>query len=172
MTMTFIPESVRFASESFSVVSAVIIAVLAAIVMTGFWGFLFQEIKLKRHEQKCRRTTDTSQNNQSDRDLGRGNGIDIGGGRECATIAKSGQSTMRHFGRAVERLQKLYSNRMGNNPIVDRVTQGLVSDLPRIRSARSSAQGNVQGSKDLPVLFHSKGSKGELRQQNGQRRCR
>ena len=53
--MTFIPESVRFASESFSVASAVIIAVLAAIVMTGFWEFLFQEIKLKRHEQKCRR---------------------------------------------------------------------------------------------------------------------
>jgi hypothetical protein len=23
----------------------------------------------------------------------------------------------------------------------------------------------------LPVLFHGKGSKGELRQQNGQRRC-
>src|SRR5262245_18512707 len=130
MTMTFVPESVRFASESFSVVSAVIIAVLAAIVMTGFWEFLFQEIKLKRHER---------------------------------------QSTMRHFDRAVERLQ---NNRMGNNPIVDRVTQGLVSDLPRIRSARSSAKGNVQGSKDLPVLFHGKGSKGELRQQNGQRRCR
>ena len=129
--MTFIPESVRFASESVSVVSAVIIAVLAAIVMTGFWEFLFQEIKLKRHEQKCRRTT-------------------------------------ANFGRAIERLQKLDSNRMGNNPIVDRVTQGLVSDLPRIRSARSSAK----GSKDLPVLFHGKGSKGELRQQNGQRRCR
>ena len=131
--MTFIPESVRFASESFSVVSAVIIAVLAAIVMTGFWEFLFQEIKLKRHEQKCRRM---------------------------------------HFRRAVERLQKVDSNRMGNNPIVDRVTQGPVSDLPRIRSARSSAKGNVQGSKDLPVLFHGKGSKGELRQQKGQRRCR
>ena len=134
MTMTFISESVRFASEPFSVVSAVIIAVLAAIVMTGFWEFLFQE-KLKRHEQKCRRTT-------------------------------------ANLGRAVERLQELDSNRMGNNPIVDRVTQGLVSDLPRIRSARSSAKGNVQGSKDLPVLFHGKGSKGELRQQNGQRRCR
>ncbi len=131
--MTFIPESVRFASESFGVVSAVIIAVLAAIVMTGFWEFLFQEIKLKRHER---------------------------------------QSTMRRFDRAVERLQKLDSNRMGNNLIVDRVKQGLVSDLPRIRSARSSAKGNVQGSKDLPVLFHGKGSKGELRQQNGQRRCR
>ena len=130
MTMTFISESVRFASEPFSVVSAVIIAVLAAIVMTGFWEFLFQEIKLKRHER---------------------------------------QSTMRRFDRAVERLQ---NNRMGNNPIVDRVTQGLVSDLPRIRSARSSAKGNVQGSKDLPVLFHGKGSKGELRQQKGQRRCR
>ena len=38
--MTFIPESVRFASESFGVVSAVIIAALAAIVMTGFWEFL------------------------------------------------------------------------------------------------------------------------------------
>ena len=131
--MTFIPESVHFASESFSVVSAVIIAALTAIVMTGFWEFLFQEIKLKRHEQKC---------------------------------------TMRRFDRAVERLQKLDSNRMGNNPIVDCVTQGPVGDLPRIRSARSSAKGNVQGSKDLPVLFHGKGSKGELRQQKGQRRCR
>jgi len=94
--------------------------------MTGFWEFLFQEIKLKRHEQKCR-------------------GM--------------------QFGRAVERLQKLDSNRMGNTPIVERV-----SDLPRIMFARSSAEGNVQGSKDLPVLFHGKGSKGELRQQNGQRR--
>ena len=131
--MTFIPESVRFASESFSVVSAVIIAALAAIVMTGFWEFLFQEIKLKRHEQKCRRM---------------------------------------QFGRAVERLQKLDSNRMGNTPIVDRATQGQVSDLPRIMFARSSARGNVQGSKDLPVLFHGKGFKGELRQQKGQRRCR
>ena len=129
MTMTFIPESVRFASESPSVVSAVIMAVLAAIVMTGFWEFLFQEIKLKRHEQKCRRM---------------------------------------HFRRAVERLQKLDSNRMGNTPIVDRVTQGPVSDLPRKMFARSS--GNVQASKDLPVLFHGKGSKGELRQQKGQRR--
>ena len=108
MTMTFITES---ASESFSVVSAVIIAALAAIVMTGFWEFLFQEIKRKRHEQKCRRM---------------------------------------QFGRAVERLQKLDGNRMGNTPIVDRVTQGPVSDLPRIRSARSSAKGNVQG-RDLPV---------------------
>src|SRR5262249_39107989 len=129
MTMTFIPESVRFASESPSVVFAVIIAVVAAIVMTGFWELLFQEIKLKRHEQKCRRIR-----------------------------------------RAVERLQKLDSNRIGNTPIVDRVTQGPVSDLPRIRSARSSAKGNVQGSKDLPVLFHGKGSKEELRQQKGQRR--
>src|SRR5262249_52455550 len=105
MTMTFVPESVRFASESFSVVSAVIIAVLAAIVMTGFWEFLFQEIKLKRHER---------------------------------------QSTMRRFDRAVERLQ---NNRMGNNPIVDRVTQGLVSDLPRIRSARSSARETYRAAK-------------------------
>jgi len=166
MTMTFITES---ASESFSVVSAVIIAVLAAIVMTGFWEFLFQEIKLKRQEQKCRRMTATSQNIESDRDLGRGNGIDVGGGRECATISKSDQSTMRHFERAVERLQKLDSNRMGNNPISDRVTQGPVSDLPRIMFARSSAKANVQASKDLPVLFHGRGSKGELRQQKGQR---
>ena len=135
MTMTFISESVRFASEPFSVVSAVIIAVLAAIVMTGFWEFLFQEIKLKRHEQKCRRTT-------------------------------------ANFGRAFERLQELDSNRMGNNPIVDRVTQGLVSDLPRIKPARSSARGKRTGQQRLPVLFHGKGSKGELRQQNGQRRCR
>jgi hypothetical protein len=34
--------------------------------------------------------------------------------------------------------------------------------------ARSA--GNVQASKDLPVLFHGKGSKGELRQQKSQRR--
>jgi hypothetical protein len=131
MTMTFIPESVRFASESPSVVFAVIIAALAAIVMTGFWELLFQEIQLKRHEQKCRRML---------------------------------------YRRAVERLQKLDSNRMGNTPIVNRITQGPVNDLPRIRSARSSARGKVQGSKDLPVLFHGKGSKGELRQQMGQRR--
>jgi hypothetical protein len=55
MTMTFIPEPVRFASETPSVVFAAIFAALAAIVMTGFWELLFQEIKLKRHEQKCRR---------------------------------------------------------------------------------------------------------------------
>ena len=126
MTMTFIPESVRFASESPSVVSAVIIAVVAAIVITGFWELLFQEIKLKRNEQKCRRM---------------------------------------HFRRAVERLQKLDSNRMGNNPISDRVTQGPVSDLPRIKPARSSARGKRTGQQRLPVLFHGKGSKGELRQQ-------
>ena len=130
--MTFIPESVRFASESPSVVSAVIIAVVAAIVITGFWELLFQEIKLKRHEQKCRRM---------------------------------------HFGRAVERLQKLDSDRMGNTPIVDRVKQGPVSDLPRIKPARSSARGKRTGQQRLPVLFHGKGSKGELRQQKGQRRC-
>src|SRR5262249_15572788 len=124
MTMTFIPESVRFASESPSFVFAAIFAVLAAIVMTGFWELLFQEIKLKRHEQKCRRM---------------------------------------HYRRAVERLQKLDRNRMGKNPIGDRVTQGPVSDLPRIRSVRSLAQ----ASKDLPILFHGKGSKGELRQQKG-----
>jgi|SRR6516164_3545739 len=131
MTMTFIPESVRFASESPSVVSAVIIAVVAAIVITGFWELLFQEIKLKRNEQKCRRM---------------------------------------HFRQAVERLQKLDSNRMGNNPISDRVTQGPVSDLPRIKPARSSARGKRTGQQRLPVLFHGKGSKGELRQQKGQRR--
>ena len=130
--MTFIPESVRFASESPSVVSAVIIAVVAAIVITGFWELLFQEIKLKRNEQKCRRM---------------------------------------HFRQAVERLQKLDSNRMGNNPISDRVTQGPVSDLPRIKPARSSARGKRTGQQRLPVLFHGKGSKGELRQQKGQRRC-
>ena len=131
MTMTFIPESVRFASESPSVVSAVIIAVVAAIVITGFWELLFQEIKLKRNEQKCRRM---------------------------------------HFRQVVERLQKLDSNRMGNNPISDRVTQGPVSDLPRIKPARSSARGKRTGQQRLPVLFHGKGSKGELRQQKGQRR--
>src|SRR5262249_24265164 len=111
MTMTFIPESVRFASEPPNVVFAAFIAVVAAIVMTGFWELLFQEIKLKRHEQKCRRM---------------------------------------HYRRAVERLQKLERNRMANTPIIDRVTQGPVSDLPRIRSASRLAQ----ASKDLPVLFH------------------
>jgi hypothetical protein len=166
------PESVRFASESFGVVSAVIVAVLAAIVITGFWEFLIQEIKLKRLDLKRRRMTATNQNIESDRDWGRGNGIDVGGGRERVTIAESGVSTMRHFDRAVERLQKLDSNRMDDNPVIDRVTQGSVSDLPRIRSARSSAKGNVQGSKQLPVLFHAKGSKEKLRQQKGQRRCR
>jgi hypothetical protein len=52
MMMTLIPESLRVAPESFGVVSAVIVTVLAAIVITGFWEFLIQEIKLKRLEQK------------------------------------------------------------------------------------------------------------------------
>jgi hypothetical protein len=88
-----------------------------------------------------------------------------------ATDAKSVESSLLHFDRAVERLQKLDSNWMGDNPI-DRVTQGLVSDLRRIWSARSSAKGNVEGSKDLPVLLHGKGYKGGLRRQKGVRRYR
>jgi hypothetical protein len=168
--MTFIPESFRVAPESFGVVSAVIVAVLAAIVITGFWEFLIQEIKLKRLEQKRDRQIATNQNIESDRDPGRDNGIDIGGGKECATDAKSVQSSMRHFARAVEQLQKLDSKRSGDDPAIHRVTQDLVSDLRGIRSARDLAKGNLQGSKDLPLLLHGKGSKGKLLRQEGSRR--
>jgi len=55
------------------------VALVAAIVITGFWEFLIQEIKLKRLEQKRRRMTATNQNVKSDR--GRGRGIGVGGGR-------------------------------------------------------------------------------------------
>jgi hypothetical protein len=163
--MTFIPESFRVAPESFGVVSAVIVAVLAAIVITGFWEFIVQEIKLKRLEQKRARQIATNQNIESDRDPDRDNGIDIGGGSEYATNAKSVQSSMRHFARAVERLQKLDSKRMGDDPIVHGVTQDLASDLRGMWSARDLAKGNVQGSKDLPLLLHGKGSKEKLRRQ-------
>lgn len=64
MMMTFIPETLRVAPESFGVVSAVIVAVLADIVITGFWEFLIQEIKLKRLEQKRGRQI-TNQINES-----------------------------------------------------------------------------------------------------------
>jgi hypothetical protein len=72
---------------------------------------------------------------------------------------------MRHFARAVERLQKLDSKRMGDDPIIHSVTQDLASDLRGMWSARDLAKGNVQGSKDLPLLLHGKGSKGKLRRQ-------
>jgi hypothetical protein len=166
--MALIPESLSIATETFSPVSAGMVALVAAIVITGFWEFLIQEIKLKRLEQKRRRMTATNQNVKSDRDRGRG--IGVGGGRHCATNAESDQSTMRHFDRAVERLQKLDSNRVGDNPITDRVTQDLASDLRGTWSARDLAKGNVQGSKDLPVLLHGRGSKGKLRPQERQRR--
>jgi hypothetical protein len=160
--MTFIPESFLVTSETFSPVSAGMLALLAAIVITGFWEFLIQEIKLKKLEQQRRRMTA--------RDQGRGNEIDLGGGRECGTNAKSVQASMDHFDRAVERLQKLHSNLMGDNPIIDRVTQDLDSDLRGLWSAYGLAKGNVLGNKNLPVLLHAKGSKGELRQQRGKRR--
>jgi len=171
MMMTFIPESFRAASESFDIVTAVIVAVLAAIVITGFWEYLIQEVKLKRVELKRGRRTTTNQKIESDRDRCPSNGIGVGGGGECATNAESVQSSMRHFARAVERLQIPNSNRMVDNPIIDRVTQDLVSDLRRIWSARSSAKG-VQGSKDLPVLLHGNGSKGKLRRQERRRHYR
>jgi hypothetical protein len=161
--MTFIPESFRVFPESFSIISACIVALFAAIVITGFWELLIQEIKLKRLEQKRRARTATNQNIESDQDRGRG-------GRHCATNAESDQSTMHHFDRAVERLQKLDSSRMGDNPIIDRVTQDLASDLRGIWSPRDLAKGNVQGSKDLPVLLHGNGSRGKLRPQERQRR--
>jgi hypothetical protein len=145
------------------------LAILAAIVVTGFWEFLIQEIKLKRLEQKRRRVTAINQNIESDRDRGRGNGVDAGGGRECATNAKSVQSTMRDFDLAVERLQKLDSDH-SDNPILDRVKQDLASDLRGIWSASELSKGNVQGRKDLPVLLHGNGSKGKLRRQEHRRR--
>jgi hypothetical protein len=117
-------------------------------------------------------TEPVKQNFESNRDRDRGNGIAVGGGRACATNAKSVQSSLRHFARAVERLQEVDSNRMGENPIIDHVTQDLASDLRGIWSARDLAKANVQGSKDLPVLLHGKGSKGKLRRQVRQRRDR
>jgi len=171
MVMTFIPESFRAASESFDIVTAVIVAVLTALVITGFWEYAIQEVKLKRVELKRGRRTATSQNIESDRDRGRGNGIDVGGGGESATNAKSVQSSMRHFARAVEQLQILDGNRMADNSM-ERVTQDLVSDLRRIWSARSLEKANAQGSKDLPEWLHGTGSKKERRWQQGQRRYR
>jgi hypothetical protein len=160
--MTFIPESIRVASDSFSVFNACMAALFATIVITGFWEFLIQEIKLRRLGQKRRRMTVANQNIESDRDRGRGDGADVGAGREWGTNAKSVQTSIVHFDRAVERLQKLDSYR-GDSPIIDRVTQDLASDLRGIWSARELARGNVQGSKDLPVLLHGNGSKGKLR---------
>jgi hypothetical protein len=132
--MTFIPESIRVASESFSVFSACMAALFAVIVITGFWELLIQEIKLRRLAQKLRRVTAANQNVESDRDHGRGNGVVAGGGRECATDAKNVQSSLRDFDRAVERLQKLDTNLTGDNPIY-RVTEDLKSDLRGMWSA-------------------------------------
>jgi hypothetical protein len=170
MTMTFIPESFRVAPESFGVVSAVIVAVLAAIVITGFWELFIQEIKLRRLEQKRERQIATNQDIESDRNPNRDNGIDIGGGRERSTNTKSVQSSMRHFARAVERLQNLDSKSMGDDLPIHRVTQDLAGDLRGMWSARDLA--NVQSSKNLPLLLHGKGSNGMLRRQGGSRRCR
>jgi hypothetical protein len=169
--MTFIPESIRVASESFSVFSACMAALFATIVITGFWELLIQEIKLRRLGQKRRRMTVANQNIESDRDRGRGDG-DVGAGRECGTNAKSVQSSMVHFDRAVERLQKLDSYRMGDSPIIDHVTQDLARDLRGVWSARDLANSNVRDSKDLPMLLHGSGSKGKLRQQERRRRYR
>jgi hypothetical protein len=88
--MPLIPESLSIATETFSPVSAGMVA-LVADVITGFWEFLIQEIKLKRLEQKRRRMTATNQNVKSDRDRSRG--IGVGGGRHCATNAENDQST-------------------------------------------------------------------------------
>jgi hypothetical protein len=170
--MTFIPQSIRVATESFSPVSAAMLALLAAIVITGFWEFLIQEIKLKRLEQKRRRMIGTNQNIDSDRDRGRGNEIDVRGDLESATSGKSIQSSMHHFAQAVARLQKLDSSLMGDNPTLDRVTQDLDSDLRGLWSSRDLARSSVQGSRDLPVLLHGNGSKGKLRRQERQRRYR
>ena len=67
---------------------------------------------------------------------------------------------MDHFDRAVERLQKLDSNLSGDSTIIDRVTQHLAGDIRGVWSARDLAKDNAQGSKDLPVLPHGSGSKG------------
>jgi hypothetical protein len=166
---SLIPESFIIASDAFSPVSAGMVALLSAIVVTGFWELLIQEIKLKRLEQKRRPKTATNQNIESDPHWGHGSGIDAGDGKECTTDAKSVQSSMDHFDRAVERLQKLDSNLMGDSTIIDRVTQDLASDLRGVWSARDLTKDKLQGSKDLPVLLHGNGSKGKLRQQRRRR---
>ena len=170
--MAFTPESFRVATETFSPVSAGMLALLAAIVITGFWEFLIQEIKLKRLEQKRRWMTATNHNIESDRDRGRGNEIDVGVGIESATNGKSIQSSMDHFAQAVDRLQKLDSNLMGDNPTLDRVTQDLESDLRGLWSACDLAKGSIPGSKNVPVLLRGNGSKGKLRRLERQRRYR
>jgi hypothetical protein len=170
--MTFIPESIGVAAETFGPVSAGIVALVAAIVITGFWEFLIQEIKLKRLEQKRRQITATNQNIESDRDQDRGNRIAAGSDRECATNAKSVQASMDHFVRAVARLQKLDSNLMGDNPNIDRATHHLEGDLRDLWSAHDLANGSGPDSKNLPVLLHGNGSKGKLRRQERQRRYR
>jgi hypothetical protein len=113
--------------------------------------------------------TATNQNIESNRDRDRGNRIDVGGGRECATNAKNVQASMDRFDRAVERLQKLDSNLISNNPIIDRVMQNLDTDLCGLWSDRDLVKGSAAGNKNLPVLPHGNGSKGKLRRQERQR---
>jgi len=60
--MTFLPESSRAALDSFGPVSAVLVALLAALVITGMWEYALQEIELKRAEQKRRAADRLSQN--------------------------------------------------------------------------------------------------------------
>jgi hypothetical protein len=59
--MTFLPESSRAALDSFGPVSAVLVALLAALVVTGFWEHVLQEIRLKRVEQKRRAADNANQ---------------------------------------------------------------------------------------------------------------
>jgi hypothetical protein len=52
---------------------------------------------------------------------------------------------MDHFARAVERLQELDSNLMVDNPIIDRVTQELASDLRGVWVRRRLGKGQCTG---------------------------
>jgi len=49
-------------TESFGVATACIIAVLAALLITGIWEYVIQEIRLKRAEQKHRAADRLRQN--------------------------------------------------------------------------------------------------------------
>ena len=60
--MAFLPKSSRAALNSFGPVSAVLVALLAALVITGIWEYVLHEIKLKRAEQKRRAADRLSQN--------------------------------------------------------------------------------------------------------------
>jgi hypothetical protein len=52
--MGLLPESYRAALDSFGIASAVLVALLAAIAIAGFWEFVLQEIKLTRANRKRR----------------------------------------------------------------------------------------------------------------------